>query len=221
MKTFLIPLRKPRLLPMLVGALALLVVAKVEALWRAVGRNGVESVLTAEVSLVAPAAASSPPAEAPRPQPASAPVQQAPAAEPPDAAQLAERALLESLRSRRQDIEAREAALRAREQVLEAAEKRLTVRLQEMETLQRKLVAEAEARNQQDEAGWRGLVKVYESMKPRDAAAIFDELEMPVLVQLVARMKEAKVSPVIGAMRPERARELTTELARLRAGRSG
>ena len=54
-------------------------------------------------------------------------------------------------------------------------------------------------------------------MRPRDAAAIFDELEMPVLVRLMDRMREAKAAPVLGAMRPERARLLTAELARHRA----
>ena len=54
-------------------------------------------------------------------------------------------------------------------------------------------------------------------MRPRDAAAVFDELEMPVLVQIVDRMREAKAAPVLGAMRPERARLLTAELARVRA----
>ena len=50
------------------------------------------------------------------------------------------------------------------------------------------------------------MVKLYEGMRPRDAATIFDDLEMPVLVQLVDRMREAKAAPVIGAMRPDRAR---------------
>jgi flagellar motility protein MotE (MotC chaperone) len=60
-------------------------------------------------------------------------------------------------------------------------------------------------------------VKLYEGMRPRDAAAIFDDLDMPVLVQLIDRMREAKAAPVLGAMRPERARLLTAELARHRA----
>ena len=67
------------------------------------------------------------------------------------------------------------------------------------------------------EAGWRQMVKLYEGMRPRDAAAIFDELDLPVLVGIVERMAERKAAPVIGAMRPERARQLTAELARQRA----
>ena len=58
------------------------------------------------------------------------------------------------------------------------------------------------------------LVKIYENMKPRDAAKIFDELEMPVLLQVVSNMKEIKVAPVIASMNPARARDLSIELAR-------
>ena len=52
-----------------------------------------------------------------------------------------------------------------------------------------------------------------------DAAVIFDELEMPVLLPIADRMREAKAAPVLAAMRPDRARTLTAELARLRAER--
>jgi flagellar motility protein MotE (MotC chaperone) len=54
-------------------------------------------------------------------------------------------------------------------------------------------------------------------MRPRDAAAIFDELDLPVLVQILGHMGERKAAPVLGAMKPERARTITAELARHRA----
>ena len=56
-------------------------------------------------------------------------------------------------------------------------------------------------------------MKVYETMKPRDAASIFNDMDMPVLLQVVDRMKDTKVSPVLAAMQPDRARLVTTQLA--------
>jgi flagellar motility protein MotE (MotC chaperone) len=53
-------------------------------------------------------------------------------------------------------------------------------------------------------------------MKPRDAALIFNELDMQVLLQVVDRMKEAKAAAVMAAMQPDKARQVTTELARMR-----
>ena len=54
-------------------------------------------------------------------------------------------------------------------------------------------------------------------MKPRDAATIFNDLDMPVLLQVVDRMKEAKAAPVLAAMQPDRARLVTAQLAQMRA----
>jgi len=100
--------------------------------------------------------------------------------------------------------------------LLSAAEHRITQRLEELRALQTRLEGEVRGRDEREEAGIRQLVRVYEVMRPRDAAAILDELEMPILLQVLDRMREAKAAPVLAAMRPERARAATAELSRLR-----
>jgi flagellar motility protein MotE (MotC chaperone) len=125
----------------------------------------------------------------------------------------AERQLLLDLRSRRVELDAREKVLAEREAVLDAAEHRLTGRVAEMAALQTKLEGLEKARREHDEANWAGLVKVYETMKPREAASIFNDMDMPVLVQVIDRMKEAKAAQVLGAMQPDRARLVTAQLA--------
>ena len=194
---------RPRLMPAALAATGLLLAAKLAALLPA----GMEPLA------VAPAQASSPA----QPPAALASAVPAPMAEEPSPEQRAERALLEGLRARRIELEGREQALAARELVLAAAERRLTQRIEEMAALQQRLQSADQALGAREEAGWRQMVKLYEGMRPRDAAAIFDDLEMPVLVQLVDRMREAKAAPVLGAMKPDRARLLTAELARHRA----
>ena len=82
--------------------------------------------------------------------------------------------------------------------------------------MQARLQGELRIRSEREEAGIRQLVRVYESMRPRDAATILDDLDMPILLQVLDRMREAKAAPVLAAMRPERARAATTELSRLR-----
>ena len=54
-------------------------------------------------------------------------------------------------------------------------------------------------------------------MRPRDAAAILNELEMPVLLQVLDRMKEAKAAVLLAAMLPDRARTATVQLAAMRS----
>ena len=73
---------------------------------------------------------------------------------------------------------------------------------------------------QREEAAWQGLVKVYETMKPREAAAIFNDLAMPVLISVLDRMKETKAAAVLAAMAPDRARDVTTQLALTRTEKS-
>ena len=127
--------------------------------------------------------------------------------------------MLESLRARRAEIEERQAAAMQREQLVTAAERRLAQRVEELAALQTRLETLERERAQREEAGLRGLVRLYEGMRPRDAAAIFDDLDMPVLVPIVDRMREARAAPVMAAMRPERARALTAELTKLRTER--
>ena len=136
-----------------------------------------------------------------------------PVPEGPPPMSESEKKVLLDLRARRQELEDRDAALAARESVLGAAEQKLSARVDELKGLQGKLEALDGNRREQEEHAWQGLVKVYETMKPRDAAVIFNDLAMPVLLAVVDRMKEAKAAAILAAMSPDRARDVTTQLA--------
>jgi flagellar motility protein MotE (MotC chaperone) len=207
----------PRLLPMTIAAMAALLLVKSVALVRAaVPESALAGAAPAHASAVRP------------PQPVRPEAQMPVAAKsaPPDAAAAAmpaeppvsdsERALLLDLRGRRAELEARDAALAARAAVVAAAEQRLAVRVDELASLQRRLEALETGRQERDEANWRGLVRLYETMKPRDAAVIFNDLDLQVLLPVLDRMKESRAAPVLAAMQPERARQVTAELAQLR-----
>lgn len=56
------------------------------------------------------------------------------------------------------------------------------------------------------------LARVYEQMPPRDAAAVFNVLDIRVLVPVAQHMSPRKVSAVIGGMQPDRANILTQYL---------
>lgn len=215
----------PRLLPLTIAALAVLLALKA-ATALIVLVPGLQP--GALAPLVAPALASAAHGEAKnegarRPDPPngadgkpSAPAAASPPAPQEQAVSEAERALLLDLRQRRQVLDAREAALGVREQVLGAAEKRLSDRVSELQSLQTRLEELEAARKTRDEANWRGLVKLYETMKPRDAAAIMNDLDQPVLLEVLDRMKEAKAAAILAAMQPDKARQATADLAHLR-----
>ncbi|MBV9537915.1 MAG: hypothetical protein JOY70_03160 [Acidisphaera sp.] len=131
----------------------------------------------------------------------------------PSAIDDRERALLLDLRARRTELDQREAATQAKEQVIAAAERKIAARADELAALQARIESLDKARADREAQNWQGLVKVYESMKPRDAAAIFNDLDKPVLLEVLDRMKEAKASAILAAMQPERARQATADLA--------
>ncbi|WP_291298426.1 MotE family protein [Elioraea sp.] len=135
----------------------------------------------------------------------------------PGAITAAERSVLEELRARRASLDAREQALAVRESVLVATEQRLSRRVEELGALQQRLEALDKAAREREDSGWRGLVRIYENMRPRDAARIFNELEMVTLVEVVDRMKERSAATILAGMEPDKAKALTAELARRRA----
>jgi len=65
--------------------------------------------------------------------------------------------------------------------------------------------------------GFKGIITMYEGMKPKDAAKVFDRLEMSVLFEIASQIAPRKMSDILGLMAPESAERLTVEMAR-RAG---
>ena len=223
----------PRLLPLTIMAMAGLIAVKSIDLVRAAAPEG-QAEAAHPAASPETTASSHHPAPAPKmPQPAVVPdkvnaetsiaekkLVDTPPAEPvaPSGPPVSdsERTLLLDLRQRRMELDARETALATRESILAAAEHRISVRVDELTSLQVRLESLETARRERDDANWRGMVKLYEAMKPRDAAVIFNDLDQAVLLPILDRMKEAKAALVLAAMQPDRARQATDELARLR-----
>ena len=127
-----------------------------------------------------------------------------------------ELALLQDLRNRRSELDSRAETLAAREQLLAAAEQRIADRVGELTALQNRLETLDKVRRERDESSKQNLVKIYEKMRPRDAATIFNELDETILTEVLDRMKENRVAAVLGLMLPERARVATAHLAEWR-----
>lgn len=121
--------------------------------------------------------------------------------------------LLQDLTKRRHELDQRERAIDMREKLLAAMSKRLDAKIAKMRTLQaslKKLLAERQAQHSQR---IKSLVEVYQHMKPKDAARIFSRLDMPILLEVVSKMSESKLAPILAAMDPAKVQIITTELA--------
>ena len=124
--------------------------------------------------------------------------------------------LLQKLAERRVEIDARARELDSRVALLAAAESRIDRKIQDFKALQATIESLIKTYDEQQDAKLMSLVKIYENMKPKDAALIFEELEMDVLLQVAERMKERSLAPIMAKMNPQRAREVTVELNALR-----
>ena len=128
-----------------------------------------------------------------------------------------ERAILERLQSRRQELEARAREIDIRENLLKAAEKRIESRVEEMKVVESRITTATGQKAETDAARFKGIITMYEGMKPKDAAKVFDRLEMSVLFEIASQIAPRKMSDILGLMAPEAAERLTIEMAR-RAG---
>jgi flagellar motility protein MotE (MotC chaperone) len=128
-----------------------------------------------------------------------------------------ERAILERLQARRQELEARAREIDIRENLLKSAEKRIEGRVEELKGVEARIATKTEQKNEAEVARFKGIVTMYEGMKPKDAAKVFDRLEMPVLIEIASQIAPRKMSDILGLMSAEAAERLTVELAR-RAG---
>jgi flagellar motility protein MotE (MotC chaperone) len=130
-----------------------------------------------------------------------------------------ERAILERLGERRHALEERNREIDMRESLLRAAEQRMESRASELKDLEARIKATLKQRDEDETVRFKSLVTMYESMKAKDAARIFDRLDMRILIDVATQMNPRRLSDNLAAMSSEAAEKLTVELAR-RAGGS-
>ncbi len=122
-------------------------------------------------------------------------------------------ALLQDLSARRQELDAREAGFETRERLLAEAERRIDEKIAQLARLEKDILALVEVQETKDNEKLDSLVRVYERMRPRDAARIMESLDISLQLEVATRMREIKMAAILSAMDPAAARELTNRLA--------
>lgn len=179
---------------------------------------GLKAVAMAEAIAEAPAAADhagAPEAAAIASADATAAPVQCPAPSLADMAGLSqtEVQVLQALTARREALDQRAAQFEGQDELLAAAEQRLDQRLAELHRLESTVNDLLGHLDEAQEQRLAGLVDVYQRMRAKDAATVFDGLQDDVLVQVASRMRQTNLAEVMGRMEPTRARHLTEMLA--------
>ena len=139
----------------------------------------------------------------------------------PTAAELAKEAglspaelqVLQNLGARRGQLDQREADLSTQLALLAAAEAKIDVKTKVLQGLKadvQALLAQADGR---EAAETDRLVKVFEGMKPQDAADRLAIMDDSVRLPIAGKMKDRALSGIVGKMKPADAKKLTESLA--------
>lgn len=126
-----------------------------------------------------------------------------------------EQQLLERLAARRTELQQYEQDLALRASIVDAAEQRIEERAATLAALEAQISSLVDQRQAMETGQFAGIVAMYETMKPKDAANIFNSLEMEVLLRVAKTMSPRKMAPILAAMDAGRAQELTVRMADL------
>ncbi|MGL5117370.1 MAG: MotE family protein [Beijerinckiaceae bacterium] len=167
----------------------------------------------ADITGAVPAKKTEQKAETPKTEPQKIAEQRPAQPLPPAQPSSSERAVLERLQERRGAIDERGKELELRENLLKAAERKVDGRIQELREIEDRLDAGTRTRKEEADKQIRTVVVMYETMKPKEAARVFDRLNLQILVPIATAMKPARMAEILAAMSPEAAEKLTVALA--------
>ena len=126
--------------------------------------------------------------------------------------------ILDALKTREERVSKRESDLRARMQALSVAEAEIDRRMTAMEEAERRLretLAVAKTAAEDDVAQ---LTQVYATMKPKQAAALFEEREPDFAAGLLGRMRPDAAAAIMAGLSPQKAYTISVMLAGRNAG---
>ncbi len=122
-------------------------------------------------------------------------------------------ALLTAFRTRETRIEEQEESIRNRMQALRIADQEVSAKLKALERAEQDLratIAIAETAAEEDIAR---LTRVYESMKPKQAAALFEEMAPEFAAGFIGRMRPEAAAAIMAGLSPEAAHRFSVVLA--------
>jgi flagellar motility protein MotE (MotC chaperone) len=128
-------------------------------------------------------------------------------------AESARQDLLSSLKNRSEEMEKQKRNITQERQEIDASETALQKQLKDLEVRQAAISRQILEQKHADDASIDRLVKIYETMPPRDAATIFNIMEPSILTAVLSVMNPRKASAIMAGMLPEKANKATQLMA--------
>ena len=121
-------------------------------------------------------------------------------------------AILQELAERREALDIRSQEIDKKAIQLKVAEEEIDKKLAQLQTYEEKLQKLINKYNEQEKEQLAALVKMYSTMKPKDAARIFNTFDLDILVAILKEMKPSSSSAILSQMDAIKAKEVTTAL---------
>lgn len=124
--------------------------------------------------------------------------------------------IIQKLRARSSEIDKRETALNLKEQLLQAVEKDIDSKISELDRIRGEIKFLLGEFDKREKEKLTKLVAMYSSMKPKDAAPIFELLQKndeKVLLRVANNMQPKKFSAILAQMNANAASMLTMKMA--------
>ena len=110
-------------------------------------------------------------------------------------------------------MEQRETQIDLQERLLESTEKRINEKIGQLEELEDRIKSHLRLFEEKETEQLQSIVRIYETMKPKEAAPRFEALALQTQLDLVQLMNPRRVASLMEKMTPQKASVLTTELA--------
>lgn len=120
--------------------------------------------------------------------------------------------LLQNLAERRKNLDKREEEIAKKERIIEVSKKEVFEKLSELEKVKKAIESTLTQIDKAEKGRLDRLIKMYESMKPKEAAKIFNQMDVKMLKDLFMVMNEKKLSAIMATMNPLKAKEVTGTL---------
>ena len=120
--------------------------------------------------------------------------------------------ILQELAERREALDLRAQEIDKKAIQLKVAEEEIDKKIKQLKAYEQKLEKLIHEYDDKERQNLASLVKLYTTMKPKDAARIFDTLDTGITVALLKGMKADTSSAILSQMKPEKAKIITSEL---------
>jgi len=123
---------------------------------------------------------------------------------------------LESLISQRDQWEKEQASLENQKRNLQSLTISLEKKIQDLQQIYNRLVASTDMKSREEQKSLASLIKIYEHMKPSQAAQVFLKMEPRKVVDFIEGMREAKASAVLSELPAPLASYVTEQICQRR-----